>query len=176
MSELMFHGVMTLFAITILFALFVGPWQTLVVDVVRQRAFEIRDRAFLWSVDNGRLDDGLSLEFRDAINHSIRYFEEMSLMKIVTLAFLHNRQKDGTQKREKFGFMSDQHFSHEFNIFTGTIVIGLVLRSSIGLFLSMLLLPLAMLAYIVNGKAKSRTKGIASRVRREVQTDLLLAF
>lgn len=170
---LQFHGAVVLASIVVMFVLFTTAWQKFVVDVVRQRAFEARDAALIWAHDHGKINSEEYRDFREFMNVSIRYFEEMSLMKIIGMLMvrrppgLHMKQMEGS------AFLNDNHLRREFNKATTAMTAGLILRSPVGIAILTVMTPILVLVFIIG--ASKRTEKFASRIRSEVQTDILMA-
>lgn len=172
---LQFHGAVVLASIVVLFVLFTTAWQKFVVDVVRQRAFEARDAALIWAHDHGRVNSAEYRDFREFMNMSIRYFEEMSLMKIIGMLMVRRPPGLHMKHLEGSSFLSDSHLKKEFEKATTAMTAGLILRSPVGIAVLTVMTPLLVLAFILNSGASRRTEKFASRIRSEVQTEILMA-
>ncbi len=170
-----FHGAVVLASIIALFVLFNTAWQKFVVDVVRQRAFEARDAALLWAHDTGKIQSPEYKDFREFMNVSIRYFDEMSLIKIIGMLAVRRPRGLHMKHMEGSSFLNDSHLRREFNNVTTAMTAGLILRSPVGMVLLMLLTPFFVLVFILNSSTSKRTEKFASRIRSEVQTDILMA-
>ncbi len=173
MTEELFHGAMQVMALVGIIVLFMTAWQKFVVDICRQRAFEIRDAALLWAHDHGRLDSVEYKDFRDSVNGAIRYCEDMTLLKVILTALLRGSKAPKLSSLSGTAFIHDQHLHKEFRRLSEIMAIGLILRSAIGLLFLMLSLPIVLLSIAFNGI--NRPKRIASRLQTEVQNDILMA-
>ncbi len=73
-----------LLAISLLFWLYKGPWQTLLIDITRQRIFESRDKIFLYAVDGKlELESKVYKEIREYLNDSIRLCHRIGLRSMI---------------------------------------------------------------------------------------------
>lgn len=81
--------------------LFKGPWQSLLIDLTRQRLFEARDQLFLFAAD-GKLDfeSKVYKETRDYLNDSIRLCHRIGLRSILASSISRSNEnyKDGINR------------------------------------------------------------------------------
>ena len=126
MTENYVDAVFSFFALACLIGLFYSAWQSLIVDAVRQRMFDIRDKVFLWAFDNGRLNDLAYKEFREAANAAIRHFENVSLLKLIVMNSLFDIKKQTSSPKNIF--LQDSHLKDEFHKLTKVAVRGLMAR------------------------------------------------
>ena len=161
------EGVLAFLAIVFLVGWFLTSWQAFVVDVVRKRMFEVRDRVFLWAYDEGRLDDEAYIAFREIANASIRHFESMSLVKVFVLGKVF-RLNESVPLNE-VPFMNDDYLKSEFMQLIRACVAGTVARSVL-LPLLPLFVPIAAVAYVLTSRqGTSRLKhSIAGLVGAEL--------
>ncbi len=171
MTENLVQGSMSFLALACLMGLFFSAWQSLVVDAVRQRVFEIRDRAFLWAYDNGACNDVEYKEFRNIINITIRHYEHTSILKVFVLNKLFNLTEKAKEK--EFSFLRNAHWKKEFHEATKIVALGLVFRSPLAMLLLILLLPVVLLSFILNNNLKSAR--VAKSLSREVEADILFS-
>ncbi|GJM05032.1 MAG: hypothetical protein DHS20C09_10230 [marine bacterium B5-7] len=77
-----------LFALTLLMLFFRGPWQSILVDITRQRLFEVRDNIFLYA-ENGKIDFNSETykNIRDRINSAIRFCHHAKLSNLIAALF-----------------------------------------------------------------------------------------
>lgn len=99
-----------LLAISVLFWLFKGPWQTLLIDMTRQRIFESRDRIFLYAAD-GRIDfdSNVYKEIRKYLNDSIRLCHRMGFGSLIAsyLSESDNKNENKNNSRPLHGALND---------------------------------------------------------------------
>lgn len=178
MTENLVQGVFSFLAFACLVCLLFTAWQSMVVDTVRQRIFEIRDDAFIWAVDNKRLNDDAYLEFREMANSSIRHFENTSLLKIFILNKLFNIQERADKVHP--AFLQEAHLRKEFQKLIKISSIGVFIRSPLGIVLAFILLPLLLLGFLLDTKSSmperaSRPDRVVHSLSREVEADLLIS-
>lgn len=163
-------GVFSTLAIAAILGWFYTFWQSLVVDAVRQKMFEIRDDALIWAYKNDRLNDEKYIEFRRMINVSIRHYEKMSLLKIFLINKIFKIEK--VDNKNYKSFMTDEYLSHSFKVVIRTSIHGLMARSLVMVVLSIILFPVIILMILMNGLKSFK---ILNSLSTKVETDFLLA-
>lgn len=173
MTETFAHGIFSFLAFAIIVGLFFTAWQHIVIDAVRQRVFEIRDRAFLWAYDHEKLDDEAYREFRDMTNATIRMYENTSILRVIVINKIFNL--DAKIRESDFAFFANEHLSKQFHKLTKVCGIGLILRSPIALAILAALLPVAALSQLLNGRPSISSGKVATALSKEVEADILIA-
>ena len=140
------------------------PWQNILVDMTRQRLFEIRDDIFLYAA-NGRIefDSDIYDELRDRLNSAIRYCHKARFSTVFAVILVH-----GSQEKQEKSLMdivsniedADLRNDLEEKVVEATFFLAnlMVLRSPILLILSVVLLPFILIYELLSGHIK---KGIA---------------
>lgn len=84
-----------LLAICLLYWLYKVPWQTLLIDITRQRIFESRDKIFLYAAD-GKLgfDSKAYKEVRKYLNNSIRLCHRIGLRSMLASHLAESNNKN----------------------------------------------------------------------------------
>lgn len=173
MTENFVHGVFSFLALACLLGLFYTAWQSLVVDAVRQRMFEIRDNAFLWAYDNKCLNDEEYKKFREVTNLAIRHFESTSVIKLLTLNKFFNFDKRASASKDVFP--QDTHFKKEFSEVTKVAVRGLYLRSLLMMAPFFFLLPVIGLLSLLNNGGGIIPRRVTRTLSREIEAEIFLA-
>lgn len=169
MSEDFVDGVFSFFALACLVGLFYTGWQSLVIDVVRQRMFEIRDRTFLWAFDNGRLDDPEYRQFRDVANMTIRHYEHTSVVKLFVLSWIFGLGRKASKSRR--APLRDRHLRQEHEEIIRVAVRGLVLRSLVILIPTALMLPVTAIQSLLNGRSLV-SRRVVRTLSREIDAEI----
>lgn len=168
-----FAGIYGLLAAALIYVWFYTAWQSLVVDAVRQKMFEVRDNAFLWAVDNNKLNEKSYQDFRSTINAAIRQYERMSVFKLFVLSKLLN--SDEKKQASRHPFFHDEYLLNAFNSVITVSSLGLILRSILVIPL-MIVLPLVFLQVLLTGSfMKLLSSPLPSTLSKRVAAGLLIA-
>jgi hypothetical protein len=161
-----------------LVAFFYGPWQRVVVDVIRQKLFELRDAAFDQAVDGNVAFDSEQYEiFRNMINTMIRNAHVVSFWRL----FIFNQFAKNNSKHiagvlgEKISGGDDQHFLLiYYSRACKWIALMMWLRSPLLLFATVILavlLPIIALLAILGATVRSIPRKFYSLLERQIQNE-----
>lgn len=157
---------------------FNGPWQSLLVDMTRQRLFEARDKLFLYAAD-GRIsfDSPIYNEIRNYFNNSIRQCHRFSLTSLIASIFSNNEKV--TRTTDSISIMNiiseiedaDLRSKIEELLFesVGFISLLMLLRSILLLPLFMILSPIIFLNILLKGHFKHYQTKMAIIIERDVR-------
>lgn len=164
-----------------LLGFFYGPWQRIVVDIVRQQLFEIRDKAFD-KASSGELDfdSRQYIAFRDVMNSMIRNAHSSTIWRHVAYAVM-CRDSAKYASATMIDYISagdDTHIlKRKFNQACGWIMLMLWLRSPFIMLITMLLsatLPLVALLAAVSARVRRTPKRLEVAIKHQIQRDAAL--
>jgi len=161
-----------------LLALFIRyPWQSILVDMTRQRLFEVRDSIFLYAAD-GRIDfDSKTYgELRDRLNSAIRFCHKAKFSTVFAAIAV---QSEGTeaprQDRSLFDVISEIEDAELRNDLEEKVIEAvtflttlMILRSPLLLLLSMMLLPFMLIIELLSGHIKRLIEKIGTIIERDI--------
>ena len=158
--ELFFYAAEALLVVAILIWFFTGPWQSLLIDVSRQRHFELRDKLFMIAV-GGRIDfdDPVYLSLREWLNGHIRMAHANVPGDIFAafVAFRGTAPNIRTVKNEIQKFEDEGIRNEMISIHNQAIIINfthMVIRSPIILVL-LTAMPIALLNELISGGVRA---------------------
>ena len=167
-------GVMTWF--------FYNPWQSLMVDMTRQRLFETREKVFLMATE-GKIDfdSDVYRELRHRLNLSIRFCHFAKISRLLTSLYLQSResrhQRDQQNNHSKslhaiITSIENEETRDDVRLMireTTIIILSLmVIRSPITIALSMIALPLVLVTELLNGFKPQTFSDIGSNLDKDI--------
>ncbi|WP_347888315.1 hypothetical protein ABHF54_13170 [Nitrosomonas europaea] len=165
-------------AAAILIWFFYNPWQSLLIDITRQRIFEARDQLFLYAAE-GKIDFG-STEYkriRDFLNLSIRLCHRFSLGSIIASKI--SNKGDLEEHPQQISMLdtikgiSDYETRRKVENMmvevTAVLIFFVILRSFLLLTLSVLLVPFILVYLLYKGHIKQLFTRAGSMIERDIR-------
>lgn len=163
--------------IALLVLFFRYPWQNILVDMTRQRLFEIRDDIFLYAAD-GRIeyDSDIYNELRERLNSTIRYCHKAKFSTVfAALAVQDDKAKSQKQEKSLLEIVSDIEDADlrndlEEKVIEATVFLAtlMVLRSPLLLFLSTALLPFILIYELLSGHIKKCIAMVGNIIEKDI--------
>jgi len=163
--------------IALLVLFFRYPWQSILVDITRQRLFEVRDSIFLYAAD-GRInfDSKIYGELRDRLNASIRYCHKAKFSTVFAAIAVQGEGAEAPRhERNLLEIISDiddtdlradlEEKLEEAVTFLATLM---VLRSPVLILISMLLMPFLLIHELLSGHVKRLIAKIGALIERDI--------
>lgn len=177
-TEILIQLFELLVGITILILFFCYPWQSILIDMTRQRLIEIRNDIFLYA-DDDRIDFDSKIH-KDIIyqlNCSIRYCHKVKISNAI--AFKIATQKTNAEEKIKnktlLEIVSDiedadlrNDLKEKVTETELSLITLMILRSPFLLLLIMLLIPLLLIDELLNGYVKKMKTTIGSMIERDI--------
>jgi hypothetical protein len=156
---------------------FYGPWQSLVVDVLRQNLFRMRDDLFSEAADGKWSFDSNEYQvMRGRFNAMIRYAH--TVRPSYVLAALCVKQKEVTQfnivqfvATIKDRKLAAKVFEYHNNAIL-LIVLSMAVRSVILLVVNTVLAPFVFVLLFADARAKERLASLENAIERDVEVEL----
>ncbi|MCB1985557.1 MAG: hypothetical protein H6936_09115 [Burkholderiales bacterium] len=179
MTNLSIIEILELFlAMGLLMWFFNGPWQSILVDMTRQRLFEARDNLFLHAAD-GRIefDSEAYCTIRNHFNKSIRFCHKINLISLLIVNFSENGQHtDLKTNNSVFNIITNiqdielrKKIEDTLIEATSSVILLIVLRSPLLFPLFVLTLPFALLHILLKGHLKQFIERIGIIIEREMK-------
>lgn len=166
-----------------LLGFFYGPWQRLVVDIIRQQLFELRDKAFDKAA-NGEIafDSVQYIAFRDTINSMIRNAHTSTVWRHIAYAIIcKGKAQDisSTMINSISGGDANHFLKKKFNRACGWIMLMLWLRSPLLMLITMALsvaLPIVAMMAAISARVRHIPRLIVVAMRHQIQRDAALSM
>ncbi|QOJ19984.1 MAG: hypothetical protein HRU77_04300 [Gammaproteobacteria bacterium] len=165
-------------AIIILTVFFHGPWQSLIIDMTRQRLFEARDKLFLYAA-RGNIDFKSTAynQIRDHINNSIRLCHRISILSYISVGFSKQRNTDSKHHKDSIqktlASIDDISIRTKLNDIITEVTISLllliILRSFIMLIIVVIVSPILMLQMLLRGQYQKILMRISATIERDIR-------
>lgn len=161
---------------------FYVPWQRILVDIIRQRLFEIRDDVFnLAASGKIKFDDPAYVTFRSFINTMVRYAEQFSWPRLFFLSRVGPQPESELPTPEEIlSSIEDEEVRKKmvkrFKNACGLYAMLMWLRSPFLLVLSVpfaLLTPLVLVSSLITDKVVAVKKWLAAGFKLELQREVL---
>jgi len=153
-----------------------GPWQAILVDITRQRLFEIRDSIFLMAAD-GKLDFQSEpyLELRNRLNRSIRFCHNARVSRLIASAWVEDEVSEKSTSWSLIEKVQDESVRRDLEVKAAEAAMHLaalmVLRSPILLILSMPLVPILLVYELLSGGFKHLVAWVGENLERDIDLD-----
>ncbi len=177
-SYSMIEVIELLLAVAMLLWFFRGPWQSLLVDITRQRLFEARDILFLYAAE-GRIDfDSASHNrLREFFNRSIRACHNFNLISLMASSLSESKKQKNTIKNiSVFDAISEIKDIELRNSLKDILVesyfymmLLLVLRSPILLPLLIITIPFILIGTLLKGSLSQLIARMAPVIERNIR-------
>ena len=169
-----------LVAVGLLLWFFRGPWQSILVDITRQRLFEARDSILIMAAD-GRLDFDSDnyRDLRHRLNMSIRFCHKAKFSRIAASIFVGDDNSERAPRtRSLFDIISSiedeslrQELEEKAIETVGFLTTLMVLRSPFLLILSMLLMPFFLMHELLSGHIKRLMAKVGSSIEKDIDLE-----
>lgn len=149
-----------------------GPWQRLVVDVARQRLFEIRDELFDLAVD-GEIDfkSPQYVETRRRINGLIKYIHKLTVFRFIMLEITMRKMAPPTREADDSAdSAANAKIEGMLNRCSRILLVQFWVRSPL-LVISSIFLPVALFAAMLSGSFRSFVFNWLARAKEEINQD-----
>ncbi len=159
---------------------FYGPWQHLVVDLIRQQLFELRDGAFEGAISGDyAFDSKQYIVFRGFINASIRSASHATVWRFLVGWALRRKVKGATSKMTIYlsGSESIEPLKTKFDKACVWIMLLLWLRSPVVIFASIILAyiaPFLVLLVLVSSHVNRLPRFFGAAIRSQIQRDVAI--
>ena len=176
-TEMLIQLLELLSGVAILVLFFRYPWQSILVDMTRQRLFEIRDDIFIYAAD-GRINFNSKVygSLRDRLNSSIRYCHKVSFSTVMAAVAVQDEPaKPQRQEKSLLDIVSDiedadlrndlEKKAIEATLFLAALMI---LRSPVLLLLSTLLFPLLLIYELLSGHIKKCISVVGTIIEKDI--------
>lgn len=179
--ENFFHAVELIMSLGIVMWFFAYPWQSLCVDISRQRYFELRDRLFRFAMQGHiGFDNPLYEAFREWLNSRIRYAHKNVLSDVFIVHIVHKgKLPEIPTLYDEFMKIEDDTVRHEMlSIYRQAIqfqIMHMIIRSPIALLALTISAPIMIVAELVSGTIHTLFNYLMD-VGDELQRDLLPEF
>lgn len=154
--------------------LFKGPWQSLLIDLTRQRLFEGRDQLFLFAAE-GKLnfESKVYKETRDYLNDSIRLCHRIGLRSILASSISRpNENHESGNKREYLIDTLNEIENIEFRKQVKEVIMNATKQLMIlMIFRSIIVLPLIII-YSIYAKLKGRYSKLPILIEHIIERDI----
>ncbi len=150
------------------------PWQSILVDMTRQRLFEIRDDIFLYAADDRiGFDSDVYNELRDRLNSAIRYCHKVRFSTLFAAISVNDSQwkqekslMDVVAEIKKADLRNDL----EEKVLDATffLVTLMVLRSPVLLMLIVALLPFMLIYELLSGHIKKWITVVGGIIEKDI--------
>jgi len=176
-TEALIQIIELLAGVAFLVLFFRYPWQSVLVDMTRQRLFEIRDDIFSYAAD-GRIDFNSKIysQLRYRLNSSIRYCHKAKFTTV--FAAIASLDEDSGIKRQEKSLAEivseiedvDLRNDLEEKVLEATFFLAtlMVLRSPLLLLLSMLLMPFILIYELLSGHIKKCFSTIGTIIEKDI--------
>lgn len=162
-------------ALILLMLFFRGPWQSILIDIMRQRLFEARDHLFMHAV-NGKIDFNSNVyqSLRNDLNSSIRLCHESRFSYLLAYKIITSEKGNDQQKTSSIFDVIKKIEDAELRLeieeaffeTTGLMVFFMILRSPFLFPVFIILLPFALLNFLLKGNLKSFLTKIDAAIMR----------
>lgn len=174
MTEL--NALLSVALLAVLALLIYGPWKNLMVEMARQRLFEIRDDIFDLALEGElSVDDPAYQKLRDVFNGLIRFQHGLSWMRLVAMRLADKRTKRAPVDLLDLGSLNEEMQ----NMLRGKLrdagiitIVFMVLRSPLLMLLTPLLLSAAVL-YAMLIRQRATFTGLNGIIVQQVEDDVL---
>lgn len=179
----LFDRLLVFIGVAVLVGFFYGPWQKLVVDVIRQQLFEIRDRVFDMAANGEFAFDSVQYNaFRDTINSMIRNAPTSTVWRHIAYALI-IRGKGMEVTSTMINAITNGDPNHvlkkEFNRACAWITLMIWLRSPLLMVTTIALcvaLPIAFLMAAVSVRVRHIPAIFSNAIRHQIQRDTALSM
>lgn len=173
--EQIVKSALTIIGLLFIFWFLYGPWQRFIVDVIRQRLFEIRDCVFDEAA-NGKIafDSQEYMEFRNILNGMIRMAERATVLRFVFTAFLTKAAQINIGERS---FSQHAFMKEKFDLAIKWMTVLVWIRSPlmiVSVALSIVVLPFVFAAYILSSTARRVPYKVIAKLRQEIQRETVM--
>lgn len=170
-TEVLIQLLELLAGVAILALFFRYPWQSLLVDITRQRLFEIRDDIFMYAAD-GRMDFDSKIygELRGRLNSSIKYCHKANFSTVVAAVAVQDEQAKSLLEIVSDVADADLRNDLEEKVIEATVFLAtlMILRSPVLLVLSALLLPLILIYELLSGHIKKCIAVVGTIIEKDI--------
>lgn len=167
-----------LVAIAILVWFFYNPWQSLLIDIVRQRIFEVRDQLFLYAAEGKiEFDSAEYKKVRDFLNLSIRFCHRFGIGTIIASKISNNKKQKKYSNQipifDTIRGIRDYETSRKLESMITEVVTILIffmiLRSLLLLILLVTLIPIVLVYLLYKGHPKQLITTARSIIERDIK-------
>lgn len=172
------NSVLTILGFATLVGFLYGPWQRLVVDIIRQQLFEIRDTAFDFAAKGEvEFNSGEYIFFRELINSMIRNAHTATFWRHIVYGLFIRKvtDKKSTQKSNVF---KNPTLKRNFDKALTWTILLLWLRSPFLIIITTILilpLPLLLLMAAISVKIRQQPKRLAANLKHQIQRDVVVS-
>jgi len=169
-----------LVAVGLLLWFFHGPWQSILVDITRQRLFEVRDSILLMAAD-GRLefDSDTYRDLRHRLNMSIRLCHKAKFSRMFASAFAmpdeNEEECSPPHLLEIISSIEDERVREDLQEkameVAGFLANLMVLRSPLLLAVIMLLMPIFLVWELLSGRIKKLISEVGTSIERDIDLE-----
>lgn len=159
----------------IAFVWMLSAWRTYWVSETREDLFYLRQRLFLYAVDENLVEHDSHQLLRQSVNSMVRYAHELTLARYAALVF-GNTVWGGAEKPQRLAEWENAVASlpkaqrevfEAFHMEMGVVIIRQIVKTSISL------RTLVALKIIWDWATKGKTKDASKEIARHVPTDLI---
>jgi hypothetical protein len=169
-----------LLSLAMLLWFFRGPWQSLLVDMTRQRLFEARDNIFLYAADGKiNFNSETYIRLREFFNESIRACHNFRLIVLISSRLSEPKKTLNAKKTASiFDVISDikdiecRNSIKNILIESGFyMILLLVLRSPLVLLLLIIATPFMLIGLLLKGSTNQFVDRMAPLIERNIKLD-----
>jgi hypothetical protein len=176
MDDLTLQAIASVLGLCVIVWFFYGPWQGLVVDLARQRLFEIRDSLFDFSASGKLGFNSPSYVFaRQRLNAIIRFAHRVSFWRFLVFSYV---MKDYAVEDPLHALRSDRSEAARFvltRMHRADVIVAvlILIRSPFLIVMSLCLALPFIIAAFLSDRVRSMPREVRTRVSEEIEREVM---